>query len=70
MRRIEFLRRGLGMSQREFGSHVGIDASYICNAEKNGVMYPNHLKRIADKLEIEDGGSSLLDVVAEVRKVG
>lgn len=69
MRRIEFLRRGLGMTQREFGSHVGVDASYICNAEKNGVMYANHLKRIAEKLGISEDSSTLLDEVTEVKAV-
>ena len=70
MRRIEFVRRAMGMSQRKFGDHVGVDASYICNAEKNGVMYPNHLKRIAEKLEMGEDGSTLLDEVVEVKAVG
>lgn len=69
MRRIEFLRRGLGMTQREFGNHVGVDASYICNAEKNGVMYASHLRRIAEKLGMSEDGSSLLDEVTEVKAV-
>ncbi len=69
MRKIEFVRRDLGMSQRDFGAYVGVDASYICNAEKNGVMYPRHRERIAKKLGLEDGGNSLLEPVKEVKVV-
>jgi len=67
MRRIEFLRRNIGMSQRAFGVYVGVDASYICNAEKNGVLYPNHRRRIAEKLDVE--AETLLDEVIEVKEV-
>lgn len=69
LRRIEFARRELGMSQRDFGAYVGIDASYICNAEKNGVMYPKHLERIAKKLGMEGKSSTLLEPVTEVKEV-
>ena len=69
MRRIEFVRRDLGMSQRDFGAYVGVDASYICNAEKNGVMYPKHRERIAEKLGMDDGGSTLLEPITEVKAV-
>ena len=69
MRKIEFVRRDLGMSQRDFGAYVGVDASYICNAEKNGVMYQKHRERIAEKLGLDDGGSTLLEPVKEVEVV-
>ena len=68
MRRLEFKRRELGMSQRKFGAYVGVDASYICNAEKNGIMYPKHLDRIAEKLGVNDR-SSLLEEVTEVQVI-
>lgn len=57
------------MSQRDFGAFVGVDASYICNAERNGVMYPEHCKRIAKSLGLNDEGKSLLDLVVEVKVV-
>ena len=57
------------MSQRDFGAFVGVDASYICNAERNGVMYPEHYKRIAKSLGLNDEGKSLLDLVVEVKAV-
>jgi len=57
------------MTQREFGDYVGIDASYICNAERNGVLYKNHAKRIAEKFEMNDEGVSLLSEVVEARTV-
>ena len=69
MRRIEFLRRDMNMSQRDFGAYVGVDASYICNAERNGLLYPEHRKRIAEKLDLEDKGDSLLDPITEVKAV-
>lgn len=59
----------MGMSQRDFGAYVGVDASYICNAEKNGVMYPKHRERIAEKLGMDDGGSTLLEPITEVKAV-
>lgn len=62
MRRIEFIRRSQGLSQRQFGERVGVDASYICNAERNGVMYDGHLRRIADSLGIQDRASLLEEV--------
>ena len=57
------------MSQREFGQFVGIDASYICNAEKNGHLYASHRRRIAEKLGLDDDGANLLEDVAEKRAV-
>lgn len=57
------------MSQRDFGAFVGVDASYICNAERNGVMYPEHRRRIAESLGLNDEGESLLDSVTEVKVV-
>lgn len=63
------MRRELGMSQRDFGAYVGIDASYICNAEKNGVMYPRHRERVAEKFGLSDGGVTLLDTVTDVKAV-
>lgn len=57
------------MSQRDFGAYVGVDASYICNAERNGLLYPEHRKRIAEKLDLEDKGDSLLDPITEVKAV-
>ena len=56
------------MSQRKFGAYVGVDASYICNAEKNGVMYPKHLDRVAKKLGVNDR-SSLLEEVTEAQVI-
>lgn len=70
VKRIEFLRRQKGLSQRAFGQMVGVDASYICNAERNGFMYPRHIERIANALKLDDGGLTLLDEVSELKEVG
>lgn len=65
MRRIEFIRRGMGLSQRAFGELVGVDASYICNAERNGVLYAGHRRRIAEALGLGGSGETLLGEVVD-----
>lgn len=51
MKRLEFMRRNQRKSQRGLGLEAGVNASYICNAERRGmVLYPGQAARIAKAL--------------------
>lgn len=64
MTKLEFLRRSKGLSQRQLGNISGVNASYICNAEKRGlILYPNQAKRIANALKWEGAPDDLFSEV-------
>lgn len=66
MRRLEFMRRCAGLSQRGLGGLSGVDASYICNAERRGlVLYPGQAKRLADALGWKGDPTELFEEVTE-----
>ncbi|MDO4537760.1 MAG: helix-turn-helix transcriptional regulator [Coriobacteriales bacterium] len=67
MYRIKFLRLNSNKSQREVSAETGIDASYICTAEKYGRMYPRHRDKLAAYFGVDS--STLLDEVREVEAV-
>lgn len=51
MKRLEFLRREQRKTQRGLGCETGVSASYICNAERRGmVLYPTQAARLAKAL--------------------
>lgn len=65
MRRLEFLRRTHGLSQRELGKLACVNASYICNAEKRGmILYTDQASRIAKALDWEGEPSKLFEEVS------
>lgn len=64
MKRLEFLRRDKEFSQRELGKRAGVNASYICNAERRGMeLYPSQAKRLADALGWRGEPSELFEEV-------
>lgn len=64
MRRLKQIRKFVyDEPQRVFGHRFGIEAAYICTAEKYGIMSKNHLQRIADGLGYADDPKTLLDEV-------
>lgn len=66
MKRLEFRRRGKGWSQRKLGEIAGVNASYICNAEKRGmILYPPQAKRIAEALGWKGDPAALFEDVTE-----
>ena len=69
MRRIKKIRRDLGESQRAFAARFGIDVAYICNAERNGIMYAGHLQRVAKGLGYKADPSTLLEDIPEQKEV-
>lgn len=44
MRLLELERRKRGMTQADLGELAGVDASYICRAERHGMAYDGHLE--------------------------
>ena len=66
MKRLEFMRRSNGWSQRKLGEAAGVSASYICNAESRGMtLYPNQAKRLADALGWRGDPAELFEEVTE-----
>ncbi|WP_281654772.1 XRE family transcriptional regulator [Eggerthella sinensis] len=66
MKRLEFMRRNLRLSQREAGKLAGVNASYICNAEKRGlILYPDQAKRLSSALGWEGDPAELFEEVTE-----
>lgn len=64
MKRLEFMRRDNGLSQRELGRLSGVNASYICNAERRGMeLYPSQAQRLAEALEWRGDPSQLFEEV-------
>jgi len=64
MKRIEFLRRDQGFSQRQLGAAAKVNASYICNAERRGlVLYPEQARRLAAALDWDGDPSELFEEV-------
>ena len=61
MRYLELERRKTRESQRAFGRRSGVDASYVCVAERYGFARPVHLQRFADALGWPGDPASLLD---------
>lgn len=65
MKRLEFLRRDRGLSQRQLGAAAKVNASYICNAGKRGlVLYPEQAKRLATALDWGGDPAELFEEVA------
>lgn len=51
MKRLEYMRREQRKTQRRLGDESGVNASYICNAERRGmVLYPGQAARLAKAL--------------------
>lgn len=51
MNNLEFMRRQRNLTQRELGKLSTVAASYICNAEKRGlILFEGQAQRIADVL--------------------
>lgn len=66
MKQLEFLRRNLKWSQRKLGDVSSVDARYICNAEKRGmILYPKQAKRLADALDWTGDPDELFKEVGE-----
>lgn len=65
MRRLELKRRSLGLSQRELSRRCNppVGASYLCNAERHGFIYPSQLERVAAALDFEGDPAELLEEV-------
>ena len=63
MRRIKALRLAAGKSQRELAAAAGVDASYICNAERYGMLYPGHAAAVASALEWGGNPQELVEMV-------
>lgn len=64
MKRLEFLRRDRGLSQRQLGAAAQVNASYICNAERRGlVLYPEQAKRLAAALDWSGDPTELFEEV-------
>lgn len=64
MKRLEFLRRDRKLSQRELGKRAGVNASYICNAERRGMeLYPSQAQRLAAALDWLGEPSELFEEV-------
>lgn len=65
MRKLELQRRALGLSQRSLGRKCSpaVSATYICNAERHGFIYPAHLERIADAIGWRGDPSELMEEV-------
>ncbi|MEG1827731.1 MAG: XRE family transcriptional regulator [Gordonibacter sp.] len=66
MKRLEFMRRNMRLSQRKTGEMSGVNASYICNAEKRGlILYPNQAQRLSDALGWDGDPMELFEEVTE-----
>ncbi len=66
MKRLEFMRRNGGLSQRGLGAKARVDASYICNAESRGMrLYPAQAVRLADALGWEGDPMELFEEVED-----
>ncbi len=66
MKRLEFLRRNRGWSQRKLGSAAHVNASYICNAERRGlILFDQQAQRLADALDWQGKPAELFEDVIE-----
>ena len=63
MRNLELERRKRGWSQMDVSISSGVDASYICKAERYGIAYAAHLEKLAEALDWDKDPQSLLEVV-------
>jgi transcriptional regulator with XRE-family HTH domain len=63
MRLLELERRKRGMTQAELGGLAGVDASYICRAERHGMAYDGHLGKLASALGWEGPPGNLMKEV-------
>ncbi len=65
MKRMELLRRDRGLSQRQLGAAAKVNASYICNAERRGlILYPEQARRLAVALNWDGDPSDLFEEVS------
>ena len=60
---LELERRKRGMTQAELGKLAGVDASYICRAERYGMAYDGHLDKLASALGWEGPPANLMKEV-------
>lgn len=68
MKRLEFMRRNLGLSQRDLGGKCApkIAAADICKAERRGlVLYPGQTERLAKALGWNGDPMKLFEEVAD-----
>lgn len=66
MKRLQFMRLDQKKSQRALGSEAGVNASYICNAERRGmVLYPAQAQRLAHALGWGGDPMELFEEVAD-----